>query len=88
LPLRWGKVDLDRGGIRIVESLEQTKTGLRFKAPKTDRARAVTLPDFAVEDLRRLKREEAESLLTLACGRLVTPSFAPAQMASRCSLGV
>jgi integrase len=65
LAIRWRNVDLDRGTVRIVESLEQIKTGLRFKAPKTDRARAVTLPSFAVEELRRLKREQAESLLAL-----------------------
>jgi integrase len=65
LAIRWRNVDLDRGTIRIVESLEQTKTGLRFKSPKTDRARAVTLPGFAAEELRRLKREQAECLLTV-----------------------
>jgi integrase len=58
-------VDLDRGIIRIVESLEQTKKGLRFKSPNTHRARAISLPSFAVEELRRLKREQAERLLTL-----------------------
>jgi integrase len=65
LALRWRNVDLDRGTVRIVESLEQTKTGLRFKSPKTDRARAVTLPSFAVEELRRCKRAQAENLLVL-----------------------
>jgi integrase len=65
LALRWRNADLDRGTVRIVESLEQTKSGLRFKSPKTDRARAVTLPSFAVEESRRLKREQAESLLLL-----------------------
>ena len=65
LALRWRNLDLDRGVIRIVESLEQTKGGLRFKPPKTDRARAVTLPSFAVDELRRLRREQAESLLVL-----------------------
>jgi integrase len=78
LALRWRNIDLERGLVRIVESLEQTKTGLRFKAPKTDRARAITLPAFAVGELRRLKREQAEALLklgvrqtgaTLACAR-------------------
>ena len=49
--------------LRVMESLEQTKAGIRFKAPKTDRARAITLPSFAVEELRRLKREQAEALL-------------------------
>jgi integrase len=65
LALRWQNVDLDRGVIRIVESLEQTKGALRFKAPKTEKARAVTLPDFAVDELRRLKREQAEELLAI-----------------------
>jgi integrase len=57
-------VDLDRGTIRIVESLEQIKGkgAIRFKAPKNDRTRAVTLPSFSVGELRRLKREQAESL--------------------------
>jgi len=76
--LRWRNVDLDRGSLRVMESLEQTKTGIRFKAPKTDRTRAITLPSFAVDELRRLKRQQAEELLmlgirqsgeTLVCGR-------------------
>jgi integrase len=48
-----------------VESLEQTKTSTRFKAPKSGRHRAITLPGYAVEELRRLKREQAEALLAL-----------------------
>jgi integrase len=76
--LRWKNVDLERGALRVVESLEQTKAGIRFKAPKTDRARAITLPVFAVDELRRLKRLQAEELLkigvrqtgeTLVCAR-------------------
>src|SRR5262249_36533013 len=35
LALRWKNVDLERGTLRVVESLEQTKSGIRFKAPKT-----------------------------------------------------
>jgi integrase len=85
LALRRRNADLDHGTIRIVESLEQTKSGLRFKSPKTDRSRAVTLPSFAVEKLRRLKREQAESLLLFGCGRSVTHWFAPAATASLCS---
>jgi integrase len=65
LAIRWRNVDLDHGTIRIVESLEQTRAGLRFKAPKSEKARAITLPAFAIEELRRLKREQAESLLAL-----------------------
>jgi integrase len=78
LALRWRNIDLERGIVRVVESLEQTKAALRFKAPKTEKARAITLPSFAVEELHRLKRQQAEELLalgvrqsgeTLACGR-------------------
>src|SRR6202040_3460651 len=78
LALRWKNVDLDRGTVRIVESLEQTRSGLRFKAPKTEKARAISLPAFAVNELRRLKLEQAEDLLkvgvrqssdTLVCAR-------------------
>jgi integrase len=78
LALRWRNIDLERGVVRVVESLEQTKAALRFKAPKTERTRAITLPSFAIEELRRLKRQQAEELLalgvrqsgeTLACGR-------------------
>jgi integrase len=66
LALRWKNVDLDRGMVRVVESLEETKSkGLRAKAPKTEKARAVALPRFAVDELRRLKVKQAEDLLKL-----------------------
>jgi integrase len=65
LALRWKNVDLDRGLVRVVESLEQTAQGLRFKAPKTDKSRAITLPSFVLADLRALKRAQAEELLAL-----------------------
>jgi integrase len=65
LALRWRNVDLDRATVRIVESLEQTKAGLRAKAPKSEKVRAITLPAFAVDELRRLKREQAEDLLAI-----------------------
>jgi integrase len=63
--LRWKNVELDRGVLRVMESLEQTKTGIRFKAPKTDRTRSITIPAFAIDELRRLKRQQAEELLML-----------------------
>jgi integrase len=37
---------------------------LAGKAPN-DRTRAITLPAFAIDELRRLKRQQAEELLTL-----------------------
>jgi integrase len=79
LALRWEHVDLDRGMVRVVETVEQTKTApLRFKPPKNGKTRAITLPAFAVTELRRLKRQQSEELLrlgirqtaaTLVCGR-------------------
>src|SRR5262249_43964533 len=78
LGLRWSHVDLKRGVVSVVESLEKTRAGLRFKPPKSGKGRAVALPAFAIEELRRLKREQAETLLslgirqnqdTLVCGR-------------------
>jgi integrase len=65
LALRWKNIDLDRAVLSVVQSLEQTKTELRFKDTKTSRNRAITLPAFAVEELRRLKRQQAEELLAL-----------------------
>ena len=63
LALRWNNVDLERKTLGVTESLKQTTSSIRFKTPKTDRTRAITLPAFAVDELRRLKREQAEALL-------------------------
>jgi integrase len=65
LALRWKNLDLEHGVVRVVESLEQTKAGLRFKSTKTDKARAVPLPKFAIDELRGWKRQQAENLLKL-----------------------
>ena len=56
LAVRWKNVDLELGILRVMESLEQTKAGIRFKSPKNGRHRAITLPRYAVEELRRLKQ--------------------------------
>jgi integrase len=86
LALRWENVDLDRGTLQVVETIEETKAGLRFKPPKSGKTRAITLPAFAVAELRRLKREQTEQLLklgvrqtgtTLVCGRADGGTRAP-----------
>jgi len=69
LALRWKNVDFDKNTIRIVESLEQTKKGLRFKAPKTERTRAVILPDYAVEELSRWKVCQTKEMAELKIKR-------------------
>jgi len=65
LALRWRNVDLDAGLVRIERSLEHTRDGLRFKAPKSGKGRAVVIPNHAIDELRRLRREQSEELLRL-----------------------
>jgi integrase len=70
LALTWGHVDLDTGSIRIEHSLEQTKAGLRFKAPKTKRGRrSVSLPPIALEALREHRRRQLELRVALGQGK-------------------
>jgi integrase len=53
LALHWSEVDLERGELAVVRSLEQTRHGLVFKAPKTRRSRRrIALPEFVVRGLR------------------------------------
>jgi len=66
LALRWKNVDFPNKTVRVIESLEQTKNGLRFKAPKTERTRAVILPECVVEELCYWKEKQAAELAELA----------------------
>ncbi len=63
--LRWKNVDFDKKTVRVVESVEQVKHNIRFKAPKTEKTRAIILPDYAVEILTAWKRMQAEELAAL-----------------------
>lgn len=78
LALRWKNVDFEKKTVRVVESIEQTKAGTRFKSPKTNRTRAILLPDYAIQELRRHKELQTENLAhlkiehtpeTLVCAR-------------------
>ena len=70
LGLRWSDLDLSRGTVTVQQSLEQTKRGLRFKAPKTRKGRhTVTLPGIAVEVLRKHRRRQAEERMALGLGK-------------------
>jgi integrase len=67
--LRWKDVDLDRGLIRVEQSLEQTNAGLRFKAPKTKAGRrTVMIPASIVGELRAHWRQQQEQRLTIGLG--------------------
>jgi integrase len=68
--LAWGAVDLDGATVRVERSLEETKAGLRFKAPKTRHGRrVVSLPASIVEVLRDHWRRQLEQRLLLGLGR-------------------
>lgn len=71
LGLRWEDVDLNAATLAVRQSLEQTKTGLSFKQPKTQKGRrVVTLPTLTVDALRRHKVEQAKLRLLLGPGYL------------------
>jgi len=63
--LRWGRVDLDRGQLAVVESAEQTRDAVRYKPPKNGRGRRVALPARVVDELRVWRAQQAEELLKL-----------------------
>ncbi len=74
--LHWSDIDLDAATVRIERSIEQTKDGLRVKAPKTAAGRrTVSLPAFAVDALRDRRRQTLELRLQLGIGTL--PGDAP-----------
>jgi integrase len=69
LALGWDAVDLDGGLLWVRRTLEETRSGLAFKPPKTHRSkRPISLPPFTVEALRRHKGEQAQLQLLLGTG--------------------
>jgi integrase len=70
LALRWKDVELDRSRLRVEQSIEQTRAGLRIKAPKTKFGRrTITLPPFLVSDLRAHWKAQQEQRLALGLGK-------------------
>jgi integrase len=63
--LRWRNVDLATGQLAVVESAEQTDAGVRYKQPKSGRARTVAMPAIVVAELRAHRIRQAEELLAL-----------------------
>jgi integrase len=66
LALKWDDVALEAGEISVRQSLEQTRTGLIFKQPKTTRSRrTIALPQLAIDALRQHKAAQAAQRLKL-----------------------
>jgi integrase len=72
LALRDRCADLDRGVVKVRETLEETKQyGIRFKPPKTRAGRRdITLPTIAVEALRERRRQLLELRMKLGLGKM------------------
>ena len=70
LGLRWSDIDLDQATLSVVQSLEQTKAGLRFKTPKTKRSRrTIALSPSLVEELQAHRVKQAAARLALGMGK-------------------
>jgi integrase len=63
--LRWKHIDLAAGKMAVVESAEQTTTGVRYKPPKSGKGRSVALSEMVVAELRQHRLAQAEELLRL-----------------------
>jgi len=73
LALRWKDIDLQRNAgaiLRVEQSLEQTKAGLRFKGPKTRHGRrTISLPPSVASALKAHRLEQHKQRLALGAGR-------------------
>jgi integrase len=67
LALRWRNVELGDNlrQISIAESAEQTKGGVRYKEPKSGRARTVSLSTTVLAELKTHRAKQAEEQLRL-----------------------
>jgi integrase len=69
LALRWQ--DIEDGRIKVERSLEQTRSGLKFKAPKTKRGRrSITIPASVAGEMRAHKLAKQELQFALGQGRI------------------
>jgi integrase len=63
--VRWRNIDLDRGQLFVVNSIEESRGGVREKAPKNGKGRTVALPPMLITELRRHRLQQAEWMLRL-----------------------
>jgi integrase len=68
LALRWK--DIDGGRVTVDRSLEETKAGYRFKAPKTRAGRrTISIPPSTVAELGQHRRRQLEIRMKLGLGK-------------------
>lgn len=65
LALRWHHIDLVSAVMAVRESAEQVGTEVRYKTPKSGKARTVALSSSVIEELRRHRVAQAEEQLKL-----------------------
>jgi integrase len=61
--LRWRNIDLGRAQLSVIESAEQTRTGIRYKEPKSGRTRTVALSATVIAELSAHRLAQAQELL-------------------------
>ena len=69
LALRWKHFNVKASSMVVLQSLEQTKAGLRFKEPKGSKSRRVAMPAILVEELCLHKAKQAEEQFKLGIGQ-------------------
>lgn len=60
LAVKWLDLNLDSATLSLRRSLEQTRTGLRFKETKNKKGRIISLPAMLVKALREHRAEQNE----------------------------
>ncbi len=58
--LRWRNVDLEHGGLAVIESVEQMNGSVRLKETKSGRVRTVALPSTVCDELKAHRVAQAE----------------------------
>jgi integrase len=72
--LRWRHVDFDAGHISIEQSAEQSLAGVRYKPPKSGKARTVAMGATVAAELRAHRLTQVQALLSIGV-RLTDDTF-------------
>jgi len=76
--LRWRHVEFEAGHISIEHSAEQTHAGVRYKPPKSGRARTVAMGATVAAELRAHRLAQVQALLSIGV-RLTDDTFVVTQ---------